>query len=152
MYNCRICGIKLTDENWMPSLKNKGSKLCRNCSNAKGREWRQNNRKKANKYAIDRYFRDPKKSMAITNRSRIKVRRDMIIAYGGKCCSCGINDIDVLDIDHIDNNGAIDRKNHLHGYNLYRYLKKLGWPKDNFQLLCKNCNWKKHLANIRGRL
>jgi hypothetical protein len=149
MKNCRVCNVKLNKDNWMPSLEKKNCVICRDCNNTKGREWRKNNREKANKYSMDRYFKDPKKSQAITSKSRIKVRKDMIVAYGGSCCGCGVQDIDVLDIDHIDNSGAIDRKKHLHGYNLYRHLKKTGWPKNNFQLLCRNCNWKKHLANIR---
>jgi hypothetical protein len=149
MKKCRVCKIELTENNWMPSLKLRNSAICKECNNEKGREWRFKNRDKANKYSLDRYFKNPKKSQLITNKSRIKVRLDMIVAYGGVCCQCLINDVDVLDIDHIDNTGAIDRKKNLHGYNLYRALKKAGWPKDNFQLLCKNCNWKKHLANIR---
>ena len=100
-------------------------------------------------YSIDRYFRNPKKSQAITHKSRVKVRLDMIKEYGGKCCHCGIDDIDVLDIDHIHNNGSEQRKNGLYGYNLYRLLKKTNWPKDDFQLLCKNCNWKKELKRRR---
>jgi hypothetical protein len=149
MKQCRVCANLLTKENWMPSLEKKNCAICRECNNAKGREWRKNNREKFNKYSLERYFKNPKRSHEITNRSRVKVRIEMIQSYGGKCCNCGVDDIDVLDIDHVHNNGAEDRKNNLYGYNLYRRLKKLNWPKNNYQLLCKNCNWKKHLLNIR---
>jgi hypothetical protein len=79
----------------MPSLVKKNSIICRDCNNTKGREWRNNNREKSNKYQLERYFKDPKKSIAITNKSRRKVRIDTINAYGGKCVHCGISDIDV---------------------------------------------------------
>ena len=147
--NCRVCGTELTDKNWMPSLKSRGSVICRNCNNAKGREWRANNRIKFNKYSMDRYFKNPKKSIAITQKSRAKVRIDMIIAYGGICTECGISDIEVLDIDHVNNNGAEQRRIGMWGYNLYRFLKKNNWPKNDYQLLCRNCNWKKELKRRR---
>ena len=130
MRQCRICNTELTVSNWMPSLEKKNCAICRPCSNAKGREWRKNSREKANQYSIDRYFRDPKKSQAITHKSRVKVRLDMIKAYGGKCSNCGIDDVDVLDVDHINNNGAEHRRDGFHGYNLYRHLKKLKFPTD----------------------
>jgi len=146
---CRVCGIELTDDNWAPSLRKKNSRICKKCHYENGVKWRSNNR---DKVAINQrryYKKDPSKHHAAVHKVRVKVRLDMIKAYGGECRRCGISDVEVLDIDHIHNNGAEDRRNHLHGYNLYRHLKKLGWPKDDFQLLCKNCNWKKHLANIR---
>lgn len=150
MKKCRVCSTELTSKNWMPSLEKKNSIICRDCSNTKGREWRAKNREKANKYSMDRYFKNPKKSQGITNRSRIKVRLDMIKEYGGECSCCGISDVDVLDLDHINNDGADDRKNGLYGYNLYRHVKKIGFPKDRFQILCKNCNWKKELSRRRS--
>jgi len=149
MENCRVCNIELTGDNWAPSLKKKNSRICKKCHYEKGMVWRNKNRNRVNKSALKHYKKDPSKHHKAVHKARVKVRLDMIKAYGGKCVRCGISDVDVMDIDHINNNGAEDRKNHLHGYNLYRHLKKHGWPKDEFQLLCKNCNWKKHLENIR---
>ena len=147
---CRECSKELNDENWAESLRKKNSKICKDCHNIKGKAWRQNNRIRVNELALEAYYRNPKKSHDTVNRARKKLRKEMIAEYGGECVSCGISDIDVLDIDHINNDGSVDRKKRLYGYNLYRKLKKNNWPKSNFQLLCKNCNWKKHLANIRG--
>ena len=150
MNNCRVCNIELFDDNWAESLRNKNSKICKSCHYKYCREWRKNNKDRFNKSARKYYHKNPQRHHDIANKSRLRVRLDMVTEYGGKCSVCSISDIDVLDIDHIDNSGANDRKKNLYGYNLYRHLKKLGWPKDNFQLLCKNCNWKKHLANIRS--
>mgnify|MGYP001599221854 CR=1 FL=1 len=149
MEKCRVCEIELNAINWFPSLKKRGSLICKKCNNDKMSLWRADNRERANKMALKHYRKDPKKHHDSVHKARVKVRVEMIVAYGGKCNHCAISDIEVLDIDHIDNSGASDRKNNLHGYNLYRKLKKEGFPKENFQLLCKNCNWKKHLANIK---
>lgn len=147
---CRKCKVKLDIENWAKSLRKKNSKICKSCHNEANKDWRKSNREKVNQYALDAYYRNPKKHHKAVNKARVRLRHEMIQRYGKCCSNCGINDVDVLDIDHIENNGAEDRKNNLYGYNLYRKLKKQGWPKDNFQLLCKNCNWKKHLSNIRS--
>lgn len=149
MKKCRICDTELTKENWMPSLMKKNCVICRECSNEKGRQWRSKNRKKFNKYSMDRYFSNPKQNHAITNKCRKKLRIDTIIEYGGRCNHCGIDDFEVLDIDHINNDGAFDRKKNIFAYNLYRKLKKERFPKDRHQLLCKNCNWKKEIARRR---
>jgi hypothetical protein len=54
-------------------------------------------------------------------------------AYGLKCACCG-HDAD-LTIDHIKPlNGAPRRSG------LWRWLWRNGCPKDNYQLLCRNCN------------
>jgi hypothetical protein len=65
---------------------------------------------------------------------------------GVRCAKCSIIDIDVLDLDHIANDGYKNRKRK--GWQLYLLLKKQGWP-SGFQVLCRNCNWKKHLENKR---
>lgn len=73
--------------------------------------------------------------------SRMRIKMQMIEAYGGKCVCCGETGPAFLTIDHIDNDGALDRASgRLTGVNLYRSLKRSGWPKDKFQLLCMNCN------------
>lgn len=146
---CRVCNTNLNEKNWAASLKKKNSKICKVCHNENNKTWRKKNRERVNELALNAYYRNPKKNHETVNRARKKLRKEMIQEYGGKCVSCGIKDGDVLDIDHIDNSGSSDRKKSLYGYNLYRKLKKESWPKDNYQILCKNCNWKKHLSNIR---
>lgn len=156
MKKCRVCNIELKESNWAKSLMSKNSKICKECHNNKVKNWRKANKSKVNNYSLEAYYRNPKKSHKSTNEYRKKLRIEMINEYGGKCIKCGITDYDVLSIDHIDNTGAEDRKNGLYGYNLYRKLKKDSWPKDNYQLLCRNCNWKKELkrkssnANIQS--
>ena len=73
---------------------------------------------------------------------RYRVRAEMIAAYGGRCVCCGETEPKFLAIDHINNNGAEDRRNLgiLGGHQMVAHLKKLGYPKDEYQLLCHNCN------------
>lgn len=78
-------------------------------------------------------------------RSSAKVRREVIEAYGSACNCCGETTVEFLTIDHINNDGA-DHRRELTGHrtgsstNIYRWLRANGYPKDNFQLLCYNCN------------
>ena len=76
-------------------------------------------------------------------------------AYGpnGECkCSwegCVVCDLDMLSLDHINNDGAEERRNGRgSGRGLYTKLKKAGFP-EGFQTLCQNHQWKKE--NVRRR-
>jgi len=63
---------------------------------------------------------------------------------GKNCCSrCGIGDIRVLDIDHINNNGSEQRKE-LKQLNLIWWITKNNFPY-GYQILCRNCNWIKEM-------
>lgn len=80
-------------------------------------------------------------------RCRIKTRelRNRIIAeYGGCCICCGEDQEKFLQIDHINNDGNKHRRE-VGSKNMYVWLKQHGYPKDNFQLLCANCNYGKKL-------
>lgn len=91
--------------------------------------WYQNNKRNQNLYYID--YRD-------------KLKQEMVRQFGGVCLSCGEEDYIVLVLDHIYDDGCIDRKQGLEGgHKLYQRLKKAGWPKDRHQLLCHNCNFRK---------
>ena len=70
-------------------------------------------------------------------------RLKVIESYGGKCVWCGIDNPIFLTIDHINNDGAKHRKEMRSNRKIYRWLIKNNFPKDNFQLLCMNCNWAK---------
>ena len=67
---------------------------------------------------------------------RLLLKKEAIAAYGGKCIRCGFKDIRALCLDHIHN----DRADNLAGHNLILWLREQGYPKDDFQILCANCN------------
>lgn len=62
---------------------------------------------------------------------------------GGKCECCNISEPVFLDIDHVNDDGNVDRKKG----NGKTWLSALREP-DRFQLLCKNCNGAKAIAGI----
>jgi hypothetical protein len=110
-HNCRHCGVKLDKNNWCPSYKAKSKYECKSCSNQKGR---------------DRHT---------------ALRLEIISAYGGSCSCCGCQTIEFLAIDHLDNSGNKHRQEIGESSDkLYRWLKKNGFPKDNYTLNCHNCN------------
>jgi hypothetical protein len=85
-------------------------------------------------------------------RGRDKVRAEMVAAYGGICAHCGEPDPIVLSLDHIADDGVADHKRHHNGHRLYRQLRRDGWPKEKFQLLCHNCNYRKEYMKRRKLL
>jgi hypothetical protein len=78
--------------------------------------------------------------------------------YGnGKCAcvKCGNEDIRVLTIDHINGNGAEDRRKtefKKDSRRLYAWLKRNNYP-SGYQCLCMNCNWIKRYENneLKGK-
>jgi hypothetical protein len=64
---------------------------------------------------------------------------EVVLAYGGKCVCCGEERSEFLSIDHIEGQGAKHRQSI--GGHFYAWLRKKGFPKDNYRLLCMNCNF-----------
>jgi hypothetical protein len=98
-----------------------------------------------NQYCRDWYQANKKRVNYYYGEYREKIRMEMVEGYGGKCLHCGESDQIVLVLDHINNDGSVDRKldSASGGFKLYARLRKEGWPKEKYQLLCHNCNFKK---------
>ncbi len=74
-----------------------------------------------------------------TARQRVitrKLRVRILDEYGGTCACCGESRREFLAIDHIFGGGQRDRR----GARLYQRLRRQGFPKDRYRLLCHNCN------------
>jgi hypothetical protein len=73
---------------------------------------------------------------------RLSTRLKVIQAYGGQCACCDEQNQAFLCIDHIYNDGYLQRKDSpgFSGDKMYSWLLKQGCPKERFQLLCYNCN------------
>lgn len=79
----------------------------------------------------------------VTSKERRKqLKEEVIREYGGVCVCCGDNHIEFMTIDHINGGGRQHRKeiNCGGGWNFYAWLKKNLYPKDEYRLLCFNCN------------
>ncbi|CAJ0701807.1 hypothetical protein LMG19089_02931 [Ralstonia edaphis] len=128
-----------------------------------GLNWKQRNRDAVNARRRELYAADPEKHRArqrayknsdakpavlAYNRKwsaeyRASLKAEMLAAYGNACNCCGECEAMFLQLDHIENDGHMDRKLHKTSAKLWSKLKKLGWPKDRYQLLCANCNFGK---------
>lgn len=60
--------------------------------------------------------------------------------YGCKCKDCGVEALEFLTIDHINDDGAEHRVEI--GPHIFPWLKKNDYP-EGFQILCYNCNYLK---------
>lgn len=85
--------------------------------------------------------------LAKTKRNQDRCRAQVFEAYGGyKCNCCGENERMFLSIDHINNDGAVERKSGKYnggGSAFYNWLRKNGFPQ-GYQVLCMNCQFGKH--------
>ena len=122
--------------------------------------WQNKNRKQ-------KYHEDPDYRIQV-NREKAKRRKDQklkVLTHYGKdgncqCCwdGCQETDPDVLSIDHVENNGAAERKELTKnqksttrnggGHRFYQYLKRNQFP-SGYQTLCMNHQWKKELIRRR---
>lgn len=86
--------------------------------------------------------KNPEKVKAQRARTRARLRADVLGAYGGKCQCCGESEVKFLSIDHINGGGAKHRRalKIRTPERFYCWLRMNGYPKDQFQILCHNCN------------
>ena len=92
-----------------------------------------------------------KDTQAEANRKyRQGLRIDALKAYGGlRCACCGETEYAFLTLDHIENNGAAERRKiagrrESAGTHTYKWLKARGYP-PGYQVLCMNCNFGKRM-------
>lgn len=75
----------------------------------------------------------------ITNHNSYRMlSRGVISLYGGKCVCCGETEPNFLTLDHVNNDGALQRKKINAGSATYKLVMKER-PTD-IQVLCYNCN------------
>lgn len=74
-----------------------------------------------------------------------KIKLECLDSYGGHSCPCGETDIEVLTLDHVNDDGSEHRRETgTKGNNFYHMLRKNEFPNDPpLQVLCMNCQFKK---------
>lgn len=78
------------------------------------------------------------------------MRNKTMKAYGERCACCGEDDPRFLCVDHIHNDGKYHRAElMIDGQSIHEYLFDNGYPKNDFQLLCYNCNSAKQFNTVR---
>jgi len=97
------------------------------------------------KLRLQKYYNDDKAKFQTRSKLRSReIRLEVIDYYSNgemKCKECGENNIEFLEIDHIDGGGNKHKKEEKYT-NLYHYLKRNNFP-DGYQILCSSCNSKK---------
>lgn len=84
------------------------------------------------------------KTRAYERKYTKSLRETILDHYGHYCNRCGIVDDDVLDIDHVNNDGNLQRRVIKGQYSFYKAVIVSGFS-NKYQILCRNCNWKKHI-------
>jgi len=109
--------------------------------------------KEKRKQFIYAYMGKNKVAMARKARLMKAKRKERVLTYYGNgvcaCTRCGFVDIRALTIDHINNNGNVQRKKTgCHGgEKMYRWLENNNFPK-GYQTLCMNCQWIKRAEHL----
>ena len=129
---CSMCGLTKPLEHFQRERSRKDGRRnrCKECVATKTAEWRRAH--PDCKYGDGRYTREWQKAL----------RGRVLDAYGRVCACCGEGEARFLAIDHIKNDGAQHRAE-IGGGSVYAWLAANNFPKENFQLLCHNCNMAK---------
>ena len=88
------------------------------------------------------YKKNRSRNDAYTNQWRRQERLRLIESFGGMCSECGERDPVVLDFDHINDDGHRDTDKNI--------IFSVKQNPERFQLLCKNCNWRKEYWRRMG--
>lgn len=140
----------------------KASRENRAAANERARRYREKHPEKARQSVRDWQARNPE----VTERhyqkwvenhrkdwlagNRKKIRDEVFAAYGGYVCACcGEDEPMFMTIDHINNDGNIHRRELAMivgngGTAFFAWLRRNKFP-SGFQVLCRNCNWGKHI-------
>lgn len=109
--------------------------LCRTCGEPKNiDDFPTNGRAKSGRSSVCRFCRN--KGSVINNRQE----RERLLAHlGGKCACCGERTFEFLALDHVNGNGAEERRL-THQRNIVRKILNTTPPPADYRLLCHNCN------------
>ena len=101
------------------------------------------------KHAYEKKYRHTEKFRAYMRKYQKEYHRrgrlEVLLAAGGiKCKKCGFDDWRALQIDHVNGDGLLERKQIKSNA---RHLKKIKENPKRYQVLCGNCNWIKKYEN-----
>ena len=151
---CTDCKQFLSVHDFFPNKARKDGlqNVCKPCQRIRRTEYNHRHPEEYRAYS-HRYKLEHKKELADAQRARNReLRKEMISVYGGKCAcpKCPETNPSFLTLDHVNGDGAKHRGKHINKKGVTRYskspnaiymeLKRAGWPKNGYQLLCWNCN------------
>ena len=100
------------------------------------------------------YPKNREKQLESAKKWHKRMRHELLMHYSNGslvCAKCGFDDVRALDIDHINGGGCKERKKTMDRwrrteYTGYIYRLRTKKP-EGYQVLCRNCNWIKHLES-----
>src|SRR6266487_243530 len=140
MHICNDCCVELTADNWSPSYERGGSYLCRACAVKRTQKYEASRKEARRAYLAAYYIRNKERILqrqkewqrthqpqmretarryhsnhfearnAKTMANYRKVREEVLQAYGHACVCCGETRGEFLAIDHVNNDGAVHRR------------------------------------------
>lgn len=101
-----------------------------------------NNKVDKDGYQVLCYNCNCSKNLFYKDKYYLRDKEKVISKYGVICAECKEDRIERLTIDHINNDGALQRRQLKcgTGVTFYRYLIKNNYPNLGLQVLCYNCN------------
>jgi len=131
----------ITEFRWAVRGKYRGS-YCGDCERAYAREWSKTETGRASRRAKEQraYVKDPSRRKVAAKKFRDKRNDQIFEIYGRACSCCGEAERVFLTIDHVNNDGGIERKFHGGNEQFRNWLvKQARLPQ--YQTLCWNCQW-----------
>ena len=117
------------------------------------REWYHKNRDRLIEERRSYVSAHKEEIKAYAQKYNFALKKEILSYYSGNgkpfCKRCGVNDIDVLCLDHVNDEGH-DHRKHTNGSGTasYKWLREHQFP-EGFQVLCANCNLKKEIERRR---
>jgi len=104
--------------------------------------YREKHREQAREYQRAYFQRHKERVQERRIKYETNLKMELIAAYGGKCACPGCNESrwEFMTLDHIYGDGAEHKRRLKTSRMVYREVRKLGYPKDRYRLLCFNCN------------
>ena len=125
-----------------PKLGLKTCQVCRDFNDQKRVRYRKEGRCICSREVDDRNFKKCSICRSRANAKNRAIKLEVIKEYGGRCMcpgGCDVTEPDWLSMDHVKGGGVKHRQQlKVIGLDFYRWLKKKGFPKKGFRLLCYN--------------
>jgi hypothetical protein len=145
---CYLCG---KDRNKDGSIIK--HRICKTCNNRRAQQYYLKNSNKLKERTKLWKEKNKEKVVNISKRYRGELKINSLKAYSNsknpKCVCCGQTEIDFLCLDHVNNNGAEERKKYGLGTSFLKWLKKNNYPQNiGLQAMCFNCNFSKRINGV----
>jgi hypothetical protein len=139
---CIRCKRELSYDEFYSHATNKNGLRgeCKKCSYEVNRVWRNKNKEQFDNTTRNYVNKNREKIRKYQNGWHLNFKKILVDAYGGKCSCCGESEIRFLTLEHKNRGGSAHRKQVGGGRNVYQDVKRQGYPKDKYEILCFNCN------------